>query len=406
MQITVKTLQQKVFSIEAELTDTVGDLKQKISESHGHGVDSQKLIYSGKILPDTKTVEDLNIKEKDFLVLMVSKPKAATAPAASSSTAAQPSTPAPVPAAAPAPAAIPPVSSTPDTTMATPDTSTTEPQPPNAPIITPAQATPAEAAPTAARSFGDVSSFLAGPELQSSINNMMEMGFDREQVMRALRASYNNPDRAVEYLLGGIPAHLEQQASGLQPPQAETPAPGTAPVPHAAAPAAQPVPATTGGQPGQPQNLFQLAQQQQQTRQQGGPALGGRTPGGGGGGLDLAGLVNDPQFLAIRERIQANPENAQQIVQQLATENPQLLQLIAQNPDLIQRLLDNMEGGGHVVQVTPEEQQALVRLQSLGFTQNQAIRAFIACDRNEELAANFLFENPDDDDDDEPQAPQ
>jgi UV excision repair protein RAD23 len=51
------------------------------------------------------------------------------------------------------------------------------------------------------RAFGDTSSFLSGEQLQASINNMIEMGFPRDQVMQALRASYNNPDRAVEYLM-------------------------------------------------------------------------------------------------------------------------------------------------------------------------------------------------------------
>jgi UV excision repair protein RAD23 len=46
-----------------------------------------------------------------------------------------------------------------------------------------------------------MSSFLTGAALQQSINNMVEMGFPRDQVLRALRASYNNPDRAVEYLM-------------------------------------------------------------------------------------------------------------------------------------------------------------------------------------------------------------
>lgn len=47
--------------------------------------------------------------------------------------------------------------------------------------------------------------------------------------------------------------------------------------------------------------------------------------------------------------------------------------------------------------MTVEESEAIERLCRLGFSRDQVVQAYIACDRNEELAANFLFDQPDDD---------
>lgn len=56
MKITVKTLQQKQFTIDAEPSDTIGDVKARIQAEQGHSAETQKLIYSGTLICDLKHI--------------------------------------------------------------------------------------------------------------------------------------------------------------------------------------------------------------------------------------------------------------------------------------------------------------------------------------------------------------
>ena len=42
---------------------------------------------------------------------------------------------------------------------------------------------------------------VTGSDYEQVILNLMAMGYDRDNAVRAMQASFNNPDRAAEYLL-------------------------------------------------------------------------------------------------------------------------------------------------------------------------------------------------------------
>ncbi|KAK9329419.1 hypothetical protein V1520DRAFT_385785 [Lipomyces starkeyi] len=393
MQLTLRDIKRQKWTVEVDPSDTILKVKELIQAEKGWDATQQMLIYSGKTLVDDRTVESYNIKETDFIVCMISKKKATTgAPAAEGSTSAAPATPVtPVPA---------PVS-----TPAAPVAATSAPAAP--PAAAPAQSeTPSGSTPTPASSaqgssgFNDPSAFSTGSARQAAIDNMIEMGYERGEIEKAMRAAFNNPDRAVEYLLTGIPEHLVREVPQSVPqPAATSPPPAAAPSIAPAVPAAAPAaptaaPAAPAAAPTAPANLFEAAAQATQQRP---------TPSDqAASGANLDFLRNSAQFQQLRDLIRQQPQFLEPILQQVAQSNPQLAALIQSNPEEFVRLLtegaEDEPGRGYQIEVTPEESAAIDRLCSLGFHRQVVIQAYFACDKNEEIAANYLFEHGHEDD--------
>jgi UV excision repair protein RAD23 len=359
IQLQVKTLSNEKFTIDCELTDSVRSIKEKIAATDfkdKYDVDAIKLIFSGKILEDAKTLDTYSIKEDSFIVV-VRQNTGKNAPASGS--AVNPPTAATGASAGSQPTRTPP---------------TIRPSPtPAAPVRQPASPT-AVGLPVPSQD-----SFLSAENRDKALSELTEMGFDRALAEQALRASFYHVERAAEYLLSGNIPTLH-----------ETPAQGG------------------GGGGGQQQSQTPSGPGSQE-----GPTATRRT-----GGVDeLADLSANPQFQALRQLIQQNPEQLQTLMQTLQATQPELFQMIEQRPQEFLELLnqvdegddgdddDQLQGGpggvaggpgahgpGTVtITLSQQDQQAINRLQDMGFERNRVIEAFLACDRNEEMAANYLL---------------
>ncbi|XP_077091563.1 UV excision repair protein RAD23 homolog B [Siphateles boraxobius] len=383
MQITLKTLQQQTFKIDIDAEETVKALKEKIETEKGKDgfpVAGQKLIYAGKILNDDTALKEYKIDEKNFVVVMVAKPKAAPSSSSSSGSASSSVATATGSASSITTATTP--TATPETPTSTPakDDKPTEEKPAGstAPSSTPASS---DSSPNANIFEEATSALVTGQSYENMVTEIMLMGYERDRVVAALRASFNNPDRAVEYLLTGIPAEGEGSVGAVDP---------VAPV---------------GGAPLVTSGLSSPS------------STAPSQPSTGSGTNPLEFLRNQPQFLQMRQIIQQNPSLLPALLQQIGRENPQLLQQISSHQEQFIQMLnepvqeagsgggaEGVSGGGadaggmNYIQVTPQEKEAIERLKALGFPEGLVIQAYFACEKNENLAANFLLQQNFDDD--------
>ena len=366
-----------------------------------------KLIHSGKVLKDDQSIESCGIKPNDFLVVMVTKPKKAAAAAAAPKT--------PAPATAPA-----------EKKEEKQEESKTEATTPAAPAPAPTPAAPARP-----------------PEFPAEmVNNLTSMGFPEAEVRHCLRAANGNPDIAVEFLTNGIPPGMQpsEQGASASPIASSSSSGGTLSalrnhpqfndlrrLVQSNPQMLQTVLTQIGQQ--QPELLAEINANQEaflammnepisestsSAAPAPAPSSSSSLPSSGAeGGIPegmLEGMTNPAQMAQMIQNM--SPTELNQMAAMMGLSPDQLrttAQMLGQIPpeQLQQYMMQAMQGGGgglgglggpagggpQVLRLSEEEMAAVDRLTEMGFDRTEAAQAFLACDKNEALAANLLMDS-------------
>ncbi|KAI6242978.1 hypothetical protein M3Y99_00208500 [Aphelenchoides fujianensis] len=331
VEITFKTISSQTFKFNLPLSTTVGGIKQKIFEEKGDEfeVDRQKLIYNGKVLEDGQTLQELNVDTKKYIVVMAPKKRVEVPVVPKAEEGAKSEQP---PTSQPASSAAPTGTTTTSTTAE-------------------AGAAPADQA----------AQDELPAEHEAACASIVSMGYPRGEVIRALRAAFYNADRAVEYLCTGIP-ELNLNAGE----------------------------AAAAGEDAE------------------------MSPADSADSVGLGFLRDSPQFAQICQLVRGRPELLPQVLAEISSSNPELMHFDSREPGGMLNEGTGEEAGGAVgggaqqaaeggeqegahqagmmtIAITENDRNAIQRLQSMGFPEQLVIEAYFACDKNEDLAVNYIL---------------
>lgn len=189
------------------------------------------------------------------------------------------------------------------------------------------------------------------------LRRIVAMGYNEIDVRRALIASFNNPNEAVDYLIQQVQERVGYQTE---------------------------------------------AKQQQQQRQQHAHHHKTKTAEQttSNQANALAFLRQDPDFKNLRRLLRKRPNVLQDVIMRIDETQPELLLMLKEHESEFLQLLheSSVESEDeqckhcnyNAMHISPEEEKHISRLVRMGFKRQMVILAFIACDRNVERAVDYL----------------
>ena len=320
MKIIIKNIKQVQYNVEVPSdTITIKDLKSEIEKSHGFDSSQLKLLYSGAVLDDSKTLQEYNIKEDSVIIMMNSKVKPKNVPTTSTEN--------------PKPENLPKTEEKKPEEKNTEEKKTEEKKPEEK---------------------------KTSPDYSEQMTNLLSMGCEQAKAEQAIKAAKGNLQLAIDFYFNGIPENLNTNLNNEENEQTE-------------------------------ENPIKTV-------------------------ASIAKII-----------CQNNPASLAPLLQNIGQNDPDLMNLIKENEEEFKRYLEspvteedyralskfqqetgigmgtessNRPRGGVRIALSNEEKEAIKRLKELGnFSESDVVQAYIACDKNEEMTANYLFEQKMKDDD-------